>query len=329
MPDGRKLVSEARGQVWVFSPSGEKQATPFIDLGEKVMCCGGRGLLGTALDPDFTQNRWVYFLYVVDPDSDNVDFDSDSECYSRLERYQTSLEDPNVVDLTTRQVLFGTQWSDGVPAADIYHTIGSVRFGTDKTLLVSTGDGAHFDTTDAGGLDPDQFQPGRTDPYLNVGSFRSRTLNNIGGKVLRLDKETGHGLPSNPFWDGDPMSARSRIWVYGLRNPYRFCVKPGTGSTDPAAGNPGTLYIGDTGWNTFESVYVSRVSGLNYGWPCFEGPSAQSLYQAVTATGSGDTTVLCSKPLNAQNRCSARRRSCGGITPTASNRIRPAGSDAR
>jgi glucose/arabinose dehydrogenase len=301
MPDGRKLVVEARGQVWVYTPSGVKLPTPFVDLNQKVMCCGGRGLLSVALDPDFASNRWVYFLYVVDPDSDAVDFDSESECFSRLERYQVSVADPNVVDLTTRQVLFGTQWSDGVPAADIYHTIGTIRFGTDKSLLVSTGDGAHFDTTDAGGLDPDQFLPGRADPYMNVGSFRSRSLSTLGGKLLRLDKETGRGLPSNPFWDGNAASIRSRIWVYGLRNPYRFCIKPGTGSTNPAAGNPGTLYIGDTGWNTFESIYVSRVGGKNYGWPCFEGPSAQSLYQAVVATASGDTNVLCSASLNAEN----------------------------
>jgi glucose/arabinose dehydrogenase len=301
LPDGRKLVTEQRGHVWVYTPDGVRLSTPFIDLNRKVMCCGGRGMLSTALDPDFVDNRWVYFLYVVDPDSDAVDFDSDSECFSRLERYQVSATNPDVVDTLSRQVLFGTQWSDGVPAADIYHTIGTIRFGRDKSLLVSTGDGAHFDTTDAGGLDPGQFLPGRSDPHANVGSFRSRTLDNLGGKVLRLDKETGYGLASNPFWDGNPMSTRSRIWVYGLRNPYRFCVKPGTGSTNPADGQPGTLYIGDTGWNTFEDVFVSRSPGLNYGWPCWEGPNVQPLYQSVTATASGDTNPLCGSGLNSSN----------------------------
>ena len=105
----------------MYTPSGVRLPTPFVDLNQKVMCCGGRGLLSVAPDPDFASNRWVYFLYVVDPDSDAVDFDSESECFSRLERYQVSLVDANVIDLATRQVLFGTQWSDGVPAADIYH----------------------------------------------------------------------------------------------------------------------------------------------------------------------------------------------------------------
>ncbi|HEV2105875.1 MAG TPA: PKD domain-containing protein, partial [Candidatus Eisenbacteria bacterium] len=74
-----------------------------------------------------------------------------------------------------------------------------------------------------------------------------------------------------PFWDGDGTHKRSKVWCYGLRNPFRFTIKPGTGSTNPAAGQPGELYIGDVGWSTYDELNVSRTGGENFGWPCKEG----------------------------------------------------------
>ena len=90
------------------------------------------------------------------------------------------------------------------------------------------------------------------------GILQIQHVGDIGGRV---DKETGQGLPSNPYWDGDPASKRSRVWLYGLRNPYRFLVRDGTGSTDPGLGDPGTLYVGNTGWNQFNSIYAASSGG--------------------------------------------------------------------
>ncbi len=197
--------------------------------------------------------------------------------------------------------LIGIDWPSGICTPDYYHTIGSLRFGADRTLLVASGEAAHFSATDAGGIDPGQFLPGRANPAEDLGSFRSLTLNSLAGKVLRIDKETGHGLPSNPYWDGNPTSSRSRVWVYGVRNPYRFAVRPGTGDTDPTLANPGALYIGDTGWNAYEAIHLAKVGGLNMGWPCQEGPLPQPLYGQVTQTTAGNTNVLCSAPPSAEN----------------------------
>ena len=303
MPDDRKLVVQQGGIVWVMTAAGVQLPTPFIDLSTKVLDLEGLGLLGVALDPDFTTNRWVYFAYTVDPDSEATDFFK--EAYGRIERYQVDATDANVIDLSTRQVLIGIDWPSGIPCPDIYHTIGALRFGPDKSLLASSGEAAHFAFTDAGGQDPDQFLPGRADPSQDIGAFRSLSLNSLGGKILRLDKETGQGLPSNPYWDGNPVSPRSRVWVYGVRNPYRFVVRPGTGNTDPSAGDPGVLYIGDTGWNTYESIRVARVGGVNMGWPCREGPLSQPLYEAVTSTAYPDDNVLCSASPNPENPTAA------------------------
>src|SRR5262245_50759966 len=37
MPDGRKLVVEKEGTIWVVTSGGTKLATPFIDLKQKVL----------------------------------------------------------------------------------------------------------------------------------------------------------------------------------------------------------------------------------------------------------------------------------------------------
>jgi glucose/arabinose dehydrogenase len=278
LPDGRKLVAEKSGAVWVITAAGDKLPTPFIDLSAKVLTNGDRGLLGVALDPDFSSNRWVYLLYTVDPDSNGVD--NDPNAYSRLERYQVNASDPDHLDPATRQVLIGVDWPSGIPcvSSDGSHTIGTIRFAQDKTLLLSSGDAAHFNAADHGGLDPTAFGPGHTDPSEDIGAFRAQSIQSMCGKILRVDKDTGHGLPSNPYWDGNPSSAASRVWLYGLRNAFRFCVRPASGSSNPAEGHPGQLLLGEVGWGTWEELDVANTGGMNFGWPCVEGPFPNSNY---------------------------------------------------
>lgn len=302
LPDGRKFVVEKEGRVWTIAANGVMLPTPFIDLRTKVLSNDDRGLHGVVLDPDFATNRWVYMLYVVDPDSDGVD--TNIAAYARLERYQASATNPDVADTTTRQILIGRGWTDGIPEPplDRHHMVGTLRFGRDKTLFVGSGDAANASYMDPGGTDPPgTYGPGKLDPAQNLGAFRAQTLNSMDGKILRVDKETGRGLSSNPYWDGNPTSSRSRVWVYGLRNPFRFSVRPGTGSTDPTVGKPGVLYIGDVGWNTTEELNIVRQGALNYGWPCFEGPYSQAAYQGVTSTAWPNPNVICSASLNSEN----------------------------
>ncbi len=49
------------------------------------------------------------------------------------------------------------------------------------------------------------------------------------------------------------------------------------------AGSPGSLYIGDVGWQRYEELNVANKPGMNFGWPCFQvsiHPSL-SLYIAI------------------------------------------------
>ena len=294
LPDGRTLVAEKSGYVRLVLANGTQAPLPFLDLTAPTYNSGDLGLLGLAVDPDFETNRWVYVLYTVDTGADDR--------YSRLVRYQASLSDPNVADVSTKQVLIGDTWPEGIPTLHTSHSVCSIRFGEDKSLLIGHGDGGRFEAVDAGGQDPGGFGPGKTDPAEDIGAFRARAVvTSMAGKILRLDKETGLGLPSNPFWDGDPGSDASRVWAYGLRNPFRFSLRPGTGSTDPADGDPGTLYIGDVGWNIWEEVNVASTGGTNFGWPCWEGPLNNSLYQNVDETAAGNEDVLCDAGLSGEN----------------------------
>src|SRR5262249_21288648 len=147
----------------------------------------------------------------------------------------------------------------GFPVTHLSHAVGTVAFGEDGTLLVGNGDGASFNEVDAGGPRTGSSNTALLDgiiqPYEDVGAVRWQLLDSLSGRIVRIDPETGDGMPGNPFFDASgPRSARSRTWVMGLRNPFRFCVRAGTGQADPAAADPGTLYIGEVGWNDHEEV---------------------------------------------------------------------------
>ncbi|MFN3596182.1 MAG: PQQ-dependent sugar dehydrogenase [Rubricoccaceae bacterium] len=285
-PDGTIFVAEKRGLVWV-ARGGVRLPTPFIDLNVEVLSHHDRGLLGLALDPDFASNGHVYLLYTVD--HNGAGDVSRTDAFARLTRYTVQAGNRDRADLASRRVLLGETFETGIPSCYFSHTIGTVLFGADGTLLVGTGDGAHYGRVDAGGEYASCFGPGRLPASEDIGSFRSLRLESLAGKILRVDPETGRGLPSNPFYTGDPDDAASKVWALGLRNPFRFSIAP-DGSTDPADGRPGTLYIGDVGWNVWEELNVAR-GGENFGWPCYEGPVRHTGYQSARPATNGCDTI--------------------------------------
>lgn len=286
-PSGRVFVAEKAGRLWAVQ--GGVRTGPLLDLSAEVLSNGDRGLLGLALSPQFATDRTLFLYYTADPDSDGVDDEDDA--WQRLIRVQLSAVDSNAVDPATRVVLLGAGWADGVPDGAAAHGGGALRFGRDRTLLVTTGDGAHFESADPGGFDGAMFQPGRVPPAEDIGAYRAAMLGSLAGKVLRIDPTTGGGLPSNPFFDGDPASKRSRVWATGLRNPFRAAVRPGTGSLSAEAGDPGALFVGDVGWQTWEDLHVFATGGLHAGWPCYEGPQPNGTYASFPPAHDGCGTL--------------------------------------
>ena len=311
--DGSYLLAGKLGQVW-FHDGVEPQTTPVIDLADEVNNDGDRGLLGLALHPGWVPDggatSWIYLSYTVSPVfGEDWGYNEDGRySFSRLSRYrvETDAQSGDVVAVdASREVLIGEQLPDGsVPdgMASLFqlHGTGSLVFGSDGSLLVAVGDGAHI--LDAGGLDDAGFDDfvnpltslvGPTPKEQDSGAFRAQDLRSLAGKVLRIDPATGHGYPSNPFFDGDATSNASKVWALGLRNPFRMRRLPGSGSGDPATGDPGTFVTGDVGWQTFEELNVVR-GGENFGWPCFEGPDAQAWYQEQDTSSSALGLPDCS-----------------------------------
>ena len=286
--NGRMYVWEGTGQVW-FKDSGDANYTLLLDIHDEVGKWGDHGMLGFALDPDFRDNGYIYVSYVVDRyylfHSGDPDYDPNANEYNaatigRLTRYTCRSADGfRSVDPTSRQILIGETRQTGIPICSTTHGVGTLVFGEDGTLLLSCGEGASFQVADTGGVQTGSYAPqaladGILRPKENVGAFRAQLVDSLSGKVLRLDPATGNGVPSNPYYDaGNPRSARSRVYALGLRNPFRMSLQPNTGSHFPPDGNPGTLYIGHVGYNTWEALDVVTGAKQNFGWPTYEGLS--------------------------------------------------------
>jgi len=274
-PDGRLFVWEKSGLVFTVK-DGVKQETPVLDVHAEVGNWGDHGLLGFALDPEFESSGFVYLMYVVDhhhlayfgtPKYSPQASEDYTDTIGRITRWRLDLSSSPLVALSaTRRVLLGEDASDGFPICMYSHGVGSLVFGADGSLLASCG------TPEGPSLTGTCFSEGILQPKEDVDTFRAQLVDSLCGKIVRLDAKTGAGLSSNPWFDAqEPRAPRSRVWALGLRNPYRFSLLPGTGSSDPLAGDPGTLLVNDVGEAAWEDLHVAAGAGLNFGWPLFEG----------------------------------------------------------
>ena len=198
----------------------------------------------------------------------------------RLSRLQAS----GGVMTGTEQVLIN-DWCQQYPS----HSMGTLAFGPDGALYVSAGDGASFNFVDYGQdgspVNPCGDPPGgvggaMSPPTAEGGALRAQDLRTtadptaMNGSILRVDPTNGQAFPTNPGTRGVDPAAR-RIIAYGLRNPFRFTVRPGTNE----------LWVGDVGWFDWEEIDRIPLPAdpvvEDFGWPCYEGPGRQSGYDAA------------------------------------------------
>ena len=257
-PDGRMFIWQRNGIVRVFK-NGSLVPGSFIDISGRVNTDGDRGMLGLALDLDPSGNGYVYLFYSSDEDAGRVG-SSPSARSARLIRIRANPAAPDVALAGSEELILGS--CDGSPSGGpeciklekATHANDDIHFSADGKLFVSIGDSADFSLADPLALN-------------------AQNLDSYNGKLLRLNPD-GSAPTDNPFYDpAAPNSARSRVYSYGLRNPFRF-------SFHPATGEP---YIGDVGWNDWEEV--NRGRGANFGWPCYEGVQKQPDYQDLIIDG--------------------------------------------
>lgn len=293
--NGRMYVWEKRGLVWIVE-NGQRLPDPLIDIREEITNYSDHGLLGFALHPNFLNNGYFFLLYPVDrhhllyfgtPDYDPTVSIREQAIIGRVTRYTADVANSlNTTVDGSRKILVGETMDTGLPLLHKSHGVGSLVFGNDGSLMISIGDGASYAGTDDGGDATGAFAPqaltdGIIRPEENVGAFRAQMVNSHNGKLLRIDPLTGDGLPSNPFYDpANPRAPQSRVWAMGFRNPYRFARIPGTGSHNPADGDPGTFVVGDVGWAYWEEINLVDQAGLNFGWPIYEGMKGRWQYSA-------------------------------------------------
>ncbi|MEJ8800596.1 PQQ-dependent sugar dehydrogenase [Pontibacter sp. H249] len=308
--DGQRMyVWEKGGKVWIVE-DGQRLPVPLLDISEEVGDWGDHGLLGFTLDPNFESNGYFYVLYVVDRHH-LMNFGKGSYSASVNEYYDATIgrvtrytaSNKRTADPASRKILLGATPATGIPITYESHGVGTILFGEDGNLIISTGDAATAGWLDKG-YDPKQpndtyvpqaLQDGILTKNEDVGAFRSQQIQSLSGKILRINPSTGRGVPSNPFYNSsNPDAHESKVWALGLRNPFRFTIRPGSGGPD----NPGAIYVGDSGWQGWEEVNVVTEKGMNFGWPIYEGLEAQVYY-----ANTGVANPFERNPLFGQGNC--------------------------
>jgi glucose/arabinose dehydrogenase len=124
--DGRLFILEKGGAIRVFK-NGALLPKPLLKV--PVNDIIERGLLGLALDPDFSNNQYIYVYRTT----------SANEPKNRVERYTVN---GDVASRKSRKILLS-----GIRSDNGMHNAGGLQFGPDGKLYVSIGDGGIDGTT--------------------------------------------------------------------------------------------------------------------------------------------------------------------------------------
>ena len=259
-PDGTMFIAKLDGIVRVFDGNSLLEE-PFIDISDQVNTGGQRGLLGLAVHPDFPEKPYVYLAFSYDP-PDVIPDQSVEGRVTRLVRftadpssnYKTALPNSEVILLET-------------PPVRNFHAAGAINFGLNGELFFAHGDGTQV----SGSPRPEQAEI-------------LQSIDNPFGKLFRIDPITGNGYSDNPFYNGDITSIESKVYNYGLRNPWRFTIHPETGEP----------FIGDVGWTNWEEINTGK--GKNFGWPLYEGGNGVSLKTTALAEAPEFQELYATEP---------------------------------
>ncbi|MBT1690090.1 PQQ-dependent sugar dehydrogenase [Dawidia soli] len=121
-PDGRLFLTERPGTVTVIE-NGTK--TNWLKLDTVVQEVGESGLLGLTLDPDFTNNGYIYLGYTYAASKGPL------QLVNKLVRYRE--------DAATRKPVFDKVLLDRIPGNYI-HNSGGLEFGPDEMLYWGMGE---------------------------------------------------------------------------------------------------------------------------------------------------------------------------------------------
>lgn len=251
-PNGDVYVIEREGRVLRVVPAtgamfviGQLPVEALRESNKNSSWAREDGLLGITLDPEFAKNQRLYLYY-----------SAPEKMLNRLSRF--SLKD-GMLDLGSEKMLLEipTDRRDRV-----CHHGGSLAFGKDGLLYLSTGDNTNpFESSGVAPIDD-------RDGHDHANAMRSAgNTNDLRGKVLRIrPTETGYEIPAGNLFPVGTEKTRPEIFVMGCRNPFRMSIDPKTqtvywGEVGPDAGNPS-----DKGPAGHDEVNQAKTAG-NHGWP--------------------------------------------------------------
>ena len=272
LPDGKVVFIQRKGAVKLYDPETEsvKQIAQ-LDVHTKFE----DGLMGLAKDPDFYRNHWIYMYYSP----------VGEESVQHLSRFL--LLGDSLIMSSEKLIL-----TVDVQREQCCHTGGSIAFGPDGNLFLSTGDDTNPFESD--GYAPIDERPGRK-PFDAQGS--SGNTNDLRGKVLRIsvNDDATYSIPEGNLFPVDGSGGRPEIYTMGTRNSYRISVDQATG----------WLYWGDVGNDArvdstrgpkgYDEINQAKEAG-NFGWPYFRGNRAYHAYDF--ATGEIGDLFDMSAPVN-------------------------------
>ncbi|MBA2694272.1 MAG: ThuA domain-containing protein, partial [Actinobacteria bacterium] len=242
--DGRVFFIERGGALKMYDPV--RQSTTQVAKLD-VFVQHTHGMHGLALDPDFSQNGYIY-VYYSPTNRDTTD----------ISRF-TFDEQTHTLDLSSEKVMIELPSQREVNA----HEGGGMEFDAAGNLYVSTGDNSSPCCAGFGATDE---RPGFE---YNDAQRSSANTNDLRGKILRIHPEPDgtYTIPEGNLFAPGTAKTLPEIYIMGLRNPYRISLDPETG----------WLYWGDVGPDArvdtpergpkgYDEFSQAKGPG-NFGWP--------------------------------------------------------------
>src|SRR3954467_14043866 len=181
-PDGRIFFNEIGGKLKIYKPT-----TRDVVLAGSIPVFPEQenGFLGFALDPAFSSNHWIYLYYSPT--------NYDGQRLSRFVMKQDQLDLASEIKVLE----FGEQ------RRECCHHAGSVEFGPDGNIYISTGDNTH-PGGDSDGYAPIDERPDRS-PY-DAQKSASNT-HDLRGKIIRIHPTPagGYKVPEGNLFPKDGL----------------------------------------------------------------------------------------------------------------------------
>jgi cytochrome c len=272
LPDGRVLHTTRPGELWLHDPgTGRNTLVHSFD----VYRHDEEGLQSIALDPNFSENNWVYVYYsppqntpVDDPvtpvnEGDAPEFGTEADFARyrgviRLSRFRLTGTRLNVKQ---EQQIIDVPVDRGICC----HVGGDIVFDGAGNLILSTGDDTN--PFESNGYTPIDERPDRN-PAFDAQRTSANT-NDLRGKILRIrvGQRGGYSIPAGNMFAPGTAGTRPEIYAMGFRNPFRIEINGDNDdlyvadySPDNRNANPLRGPAGQGKWT------IVREPG-NYGWP--------------------------------------------------------------